>query len=115
MLSADGRRLRAAVAGTSGLATAIMRALDQAGITVDDAEVRQPSIDDVLFALTGHPSRPADDRPRSPPSALVAASTIRRSASWSIPAPRASIAGSVTPRSAKVASTGPGTAAPPAS
>jgi len=52
MLSADGRRLRAGVASTSGLATAIVRALDQAGITVDDAEIRQPSLDDVFFALT---------------------------------------------------------------
>jgi ABC-type multidrug transport system ATPase subunit len=45
-LSADGRRLRAGVASTSGLATAIVRTLDQAGITVDDAEVRPPSLED---------------------------------------------------------------------
>jgi ABC-2 type transport system ATP-binding protein len=51
--SQDGRRLRAAVASTSGLATAVVRALDAAGIEVDDVEVRQPSLDDVFFALTG--------------------------------------------------------------
>jgi ABC-2 type transport system permease protein len=28
-------------------------ALDAAGITVDDVEVRRPSLDDVFFALTG--------------------------------------------------------------
>jgi ABC-2 type transport system ATP-binding protein len=67
-LSADGRRLQAGVASTSGLATVIVRALDQAGITVDDAEVRQPSLDDVFFALTGHPSRAAEAGPGSPPS-----------------------------------------------
>ena len=55
-LSADGRRLRAGVAAAPGLATAIVRALDQAGITVDDAGIRQPSLDDVFFALTGHRS-----------------------------------------------------------
>jgi ABC-2 type transport system ATP-binding protein len=66
-LSADGRRLRAAVPSTPGLATAVVRALDQAGITVDDAEVRQPSLDDVFFALTGHASRPAEDGTGSPP------------------------------------------------
>ncbi len=53
----DGLRLRAGVAGTAGLATAVVRALDQAGITVDDVEVRQPSLDDVFFALAGHPGQ----------------------------------------------------------
>jgi ABC-2 type transport system ATP-binding protein len=67
-LSADGQRLRATVPGAPGLATAVVRALDQAGITVDDAEVRQPSLDDVFFALTSHPSRPAEDDPGTPPS-----------------------------------------------
>ena len=36
-----------------GLATALVRALDQAGVLVDNIEVRQPSLDDVFFALTG--------------------------------------------------------------
>jgi len=70
-VSDDGRRLQAGVAswgsaldlghggtggsgaGTSGLATAIVRAFDSAGIAVDEIEVRQPSLDDVFFALTG--------------------------------------------------------------
>jgi ABC-2 type transport system ATP-binding protein len=39
---------------TAGLATTVVRALDAAGITVDDVEVHQPSLDDVFFALTGH-------------------------------------------------------------
>ncbi len=47
----DGLRLRAGVASASGLATAIVRALDEEGITVDDVAVRQPSLDDVFFAL----------------------------------------------------------------
>jgi ABC-2 type transport system ATP-binding protein len=55
-VSHDGRRLRAAVRSTTGLATAVVRALDGAGVGVDDVEVRQPSLDDVFFALTGHPS-----------------------------------------------------------
>jgi ABC-2 type transport system ATP-binding protein len=53
-VSHDGRRLRAPVRSGSGLATAVVRALDDAGVTVDDVEVRQPSLDDVFFALTGH-------------------------------------------------------------
>jgi ABC-2 type transport system ATP-binding protein len=54
-VSHDGRRLEAAVDSRSGLATAVVRALDEAGVLVDDLEVRQPSLDDVFFALTGHP------------------------------------------------------------
>ena len=58
-VSQDGRRLRAPVRSGGGLATTVVRALDAAGITVDDVEVHQPSLDDVFFALTGHraPSR----------------------------------------------------------
>ena len=56
--SADGRRLHAAVRSGSGLATAVVRALDAAGIAVDDVEVLAPSLDDVFFALTGHPTEP---------------------------------------------------------
>lgn len=51
-VSADGRRLSAAVDSEPGLATALVRALDQAGILVDNVELRQPSLDDVFFALT---------------------------------------------------------------
>jgi hypothetical protein len=53
-VSQDGRHLRAPVRSGSGLATAIVRALDAAGVLVDDVEVRQPSLDDVFFALTGN-------------------------------------------------------------
>jgi len=54
-VSHDGRRLRAPVLSAGGLATTIVRALDQAGVSVDDVVLRQPSLDDVFFALTGHP------------------------------------------------------------
>jgi ABC-2 type transport system ATP-binding protein len=52
-VSDDGRRLGAGVDPVPGLATSIVRALDRAGIVVDNVEVRQPSLDDVFFALTG--------------------------------------------------------------
>ncbi len=68
-VSHDGRRLRAPVPGVSGLATTVVRALDGAGVLVDDVEVHQPSLDDVFFALTGHPvddpDQPDADRPES--------------------------------------------------
>jgi len=54
--SHDGRRLRAPVRSADGFATTVVRALDAAGVTVDDVDVHQPSLDDVFFALTGHPT-----------------------------------------------------------
>ncbi len=74
-VSQDGRRLRAPVRSHSGLATSVVRALDRADIVVDDVEVQQPSLDDVFFALTGHPSvEPAPDE-------AVALSTYERTPS----------------------------------
>ena len=67
-VSSDGRSLKAPVRSGSGLATEAVRALDQAGISVDDVAVLQPSLDDVFFELTGRPSTdvapdgPDDDR-----------------------------------------------------
>jgi ABC-2 type transport system ATP-binding protein len=52
-LSDDGRRLSAGVDAGAGLATSVVRALDAAGVLVDNIEVRQPSLDDVFFSLTG--------------------------------------------------------------
>ncbi len=52
-VSQGGRRLTAPVRTESGLATRVVRALDHAGVLVDDVEVQQPSLDDVFFALTG--------------------------------------------------------------
>jgi ABC-2 type transport system ATP-binding protein len=52
-VSEDGRRLRAGVDASAGLATVVVRALDDAGVLVDNIEVRQPSLDDVFFSLTG--------------------------------------------------------------
>jgi len=51
--SADNRHLHAPVNGHSGLATTVVRALDAASITVEDVQVRPPSLDDVFLALTG--------------------------------------------------------------
>jgi len=55
-VSDDGRRLNAAVRSGGGLGTEAVRALDVAGIRVDDVSVLQPSLDDVFFALTGRPA-----------------------------------------------------------
>jgi ABC-2 type transport system ATP-binding protein len=52
----DSRHLQAPVRPAGGLATRVVRALDEAGVEVDNVEVRQPSLDDVFFELTGHPT-----------------------------------------------------------
>ena len=75
-VSQDGRHLQAPVSSGSGLASAVVRALDEAGTSVDDVEVRPPSLDDVFFALTGHP---ADEPPDiSAPGADPGPGTGRR-------------------------------------
>jgi ABC-2 type transport system ATP-binding protein len=56
LVTLDGLKVNAAVRNQTGLATIVVRALDRAGIEVDDIEVRQPSLDDVFFALTGQPT-----------------------------------------------------------
>jgi len=71
-VSEDGRQLSAGVDTAPGLATAIVRALDGAGILVDDVEVRQPSLDDVFFSLTGGHIEGAELEEGVPESAIGA-------------------------------------------
>ena len=59
-MSDDGRQLNAAIDSSPGLATIVVRALDAAGVLVDNIEVRPPSLDDVFFSLTGHPAVDVD-------------------------------------------------------
>ena len=51
------------VAAADGLTTRVVRALDQAGIGVNDVTIKRASLDDVFLALTGHVS--SDDSERS--------------------------------------------------
>jgi len=69
-ISDDGRRLSAGVDSAPGLATSVVRALDAAGVLVDNVEVRQPSLDDVFFSLTGGHLSPEDDEPGNGASGL---------------------------------------------
>src|SRR5690348_3151646 len=50
----DGRRLSVPVAAAEGLTTQVVRALDQAGVPVNDVTRQRASLDDVFLALTGH-------------------------------------------------------------
>jgi ABC-2 type transport system ATP-binding protein len=68
-VSADGKSLSAGVDAAAGLATTVVRALDAAGVLVDNIEVRQPSLDDVFFSLTGGHIETTDDEDGSEPGA----------------------------------------------
>ena len=69
-VTVDGRSVHMPVTPSPGLATTVVRALDAAGVAVDEVEVRRPSLDDVFFALTGRPAE-ADTTPDTAPEADV--------------------------------------------
>ena len=48
------RRLTAPTAGGTRSLVAVLRALDDAGIPLDDVGLRRPTLDDVFLTLTGH-------------------------------------------------------------
>jgi ABC-2 type transport system ATP-binding protein len=53
VLDADRGSLRLPVSGGDVMAK-VVRALDQAGVTVDELALHRPTLDDVFLALTGH-------------------------------------------------------------
>ena len=61
------RRLTAPTAGGTGQLITVIRALDDAGIPLDDVGLRRPTLDDVFLTLTGHAAEQtalqADDEP----------------------------------------------------
>jgi ABC-2 type transport system ATP-binding protein len=57
----DGRRLSVPVTAAEGLTTRVVRALDDAGIQVNDVTIQRASLDDVFLSLTGHLSGGDDD------------------------------------------------------
>jgi ABC-2 type transport system ATP-binding protein len=60
---ADGAVVRAPVTRRHGLIPEIVRALDEAGVAIDDIALQRPTLDDVFLALTGHPAEeePAEE------------------------------------------------------
>jgi ABC-2 type transport system ATP-binding protein len=51
-----GTHLSVPVSPEEGLTTRVVRALDAAGVAVNDVTIRRASLDDVFFTLTGHAS-----------------------------------------------------------
>jgi len=55
------RLIEVPVIASDGLTTDVVRALDAAGIKVNDIAVRGSSLDDVFLTLTGHPAEDAEE------------------------------------------------------
>jgi len=60
-----GRRVVVPVDDVRGMVPRVVRRLDEAGIEVEDVGVRQSTLDDVFFALTGHAAEDEDGATRS--------------------------------------------------
>ena len=60
LFRSEGERvIEAPVIAADGLATEVVRALDAAGVKVNDIAVRSASLDDVFLTLTGHKAEEA--------------------------------------------------------
>jgi ABC-2 type transport system ATP-binding protein len=57
----DTRQVSVSIASHDGVLTRAVRELDAAGIEVDDAGFRRPTLDEVFLAITG---RPAEQEPK---------------------------------------------------
>jgi ABC-2 type transport system ATP-binding protein len=55
-----GQRLTVPVVAADGLTTQAVRALDAAGVEVNDVMIRRASLDDVFLSLTGHATQESD-------------------------------------------------------
>ncbi len=62
-VDADTRRITAPVSGGSTVLVDAVRALDSAGVLVDDLALRRPTLDDVFLSLTGHAAEGGEDAP----------------------------------------------------
>jgi len=60
-LAEDGLRMSVPVVAAEGLTTRVVRALDVAGVQVNDVTIQRASVDDVFHALTGQAGRSAGD------------------------------------------------------
>jgi ABC-2 type transport system ATP-binding protein len=59
-------RVTVPVKGGARMLIAAGRALDDAGVELEDLAIRRPSLDDVFLAITGHPAAPGDDARQAP-------------------------------------------------
>jgi ABC-2 type transport system ATP-binding protein len=67
-LDAGLNRVTLPVKGGARVLIAAGRALDDAGVELEDLGIRRPSLDDVFLAITGHPAAPGADPGQAPHS-----------------------------------------------
>jgi ABC-2 type transport system ATP-binding protein len=68
-VDAHARRLTTPTSGGTESLVSVLRALDGAGIPIDDVGLRRPTLDDVFLSLTGHSAEEgfgADDDDEQP-------------------------------------------------
>ena len=58
------RRITVPAHGGAARLVQVVRALDEAGIVIDDIGLRRPTLDDVFLSLTGHAAAPGADTPK---------------------------------------------------
>jgi len=61
-------RLAVGLTGGAGAVPDVVRALDEAGITLDALELKAPSLDDVFLVATGHRLEDGDEQPAEAPA-----------------------------------------------
>ena len=59
--TADGSVVRLTVRGRGGVLVEAVKRLGEAGLDVEDLELRRPTLDDVFLTLTGHATEPTAD------------------------------------------------------
>ncbi|MEX2372804.1 MAG: ATP-binding cassette domain-containing protein [Dehalococcoidia bacterium] len=57
-VDAEMREVSVSVGAEAGAVAEVIRALDAGGVAIDDLVFREPSLDDVFLALTGHAAEP---------------------------------------------------------
>jgi ABC-type multidrug transport system ATPase subunit len=60
-INPDRRRLDVPVTAGAAQSLELLRRLDDNGVTIDDFQLRRPTLDDVFLALTGSPATPAEE------------------------------------------------------
>jgi len=82
-IDAHARRLTTPTSGGTESLVGVLRALDEAGIPLDDVALRRPTLDDVFLSLTGHGAEegaaPEPDGPDEPADEPAAATVGRAS------------------------------------
>ena len=63
--TADDGIVRVAVRSRAGVIAEVVRALDAAGVVIDDIALRRPTLDDVFLTLTGHAAAPESEDPEA--------------------------------------------------